>query len=41
LTDFKRGARHGANAGMMRPEVARMSQDDMLNIAAYLASLDP
>jgi cytochrome c553 len=41
LTDFQRGTRHGANAGMMRPEVAKMSQDDMLNIAAYLASLDP
>ena len=41
LIDFKRGARNGANAAMMRPEVAKMSQDDMLNIAAYLSSLEP
>ncbi|MCP5411900.1 MAG: c-type cytochrome [Alphaproteobacteria bacterium] len=41
LTDFKRGTRNGANAAMMRPEVAKMSEDDMLNIAAYLSSLDP
>jgi cytochrome c553 len=41
LIDFQRGTRHGANAAMMRPEVAKMSQDDMLNIAAYLSSLDP
>ena len=41
LTDFKRGSRRGVNADMMRPEVANLTDDMRLDIAAYIASLDP
>lgn len=41
LTDFKRGTRYGASAGKMRAEVAHMTDEMRLDIAAYLASLDP
>lgn len=39
LYDIQTGARVGAMAELMQPVVARMSQNDMLAIAAYLASL--
>ena len=41
LHDFKTGSRNGAGAAMMKPEVANMTDDMRLDIAAYLASLDP
>ena len=41
LNDIKAGARAGANAELMQPIVARLSQDDMLAISAYLATLSP
>jgi cytochrome c553 len=41
LYDMKSGARAGAWYGLMAPSVAALSQDDMLNIAAYAASLPP
>lgn len=41
LTDFKRGTRRGEGADMMRPEVANLSDDMRLDIAAYIASLSP
>lgn len=41
LYDFKAGTRNGANAAMMKPEVAHMSDDMRIDIAAYLASLNP
>jgi len=41
LNDIKVGTRAGANAELMQPVVAKLSQDDMLAIAAYLASLSP
>ncbi len=41
LYDFKHGARGGPAADMMRTEVANMTADMRLDIAAYLASLTP
>jgi cytochrome c553 len=41
LNDIKVGTRAGANAELMQPVVAKLSQDDMLAIAAYLATLSP
>jgi cytochrome c553 len=40
LYDFKSGARTGAT-GLMKPVVANLSQDDMIAIAAYVASIQP
>lgn len=41
LHDFKHGSRGGPAADMMKPEVANMTADMRLDIAAYLASLTP
>jgi cytochrome c553 len=41
LNDIKIGARAGSNAELMQPVVAKLNQDDMLAIAAYLATLSP
>jgi len=41
LYDFKAGTRNGEGAAMMKPEVANLTDDMRLDIAAYLASLDP
>jgi cytochrome c553 len=41
LYDIKSGARAGANSVMMKDVVARLSEDDMLLIAAYLATQAP
>ncbi|TWO68726.1 c-type cytochrome [Caenimonas sedimenti] len=41
MWDFKQGARNGAMAAVMKPVVAELSGTDMLNIAAYLATLKP
>jgi cytochrome c553 len=41
LYDFKAGTRGGPAADMMKPEVAHMTDDQRLDIAAYLASLNP
>jgi cytochrome c553 len=41
LHDFKAGTRNGPGAAMMQPEVARMTDDNQIDIAAYLASLNP
>ncbi|HET7086504.1 MAG TPA: c-type cytochrome [Rhizomicrobium sp.] len=41
LYDFKHGTRSGPAADPMRTEVANMSDDMRLDIAAYLASLNP
>jgi cytochrome c553 len=38
LYDMQQGARHGTWTDLMKPVVAKLSQDDMLNIAAYTAS---
>lgn len=39
LSDFKNGARAGANGVQMKPIVARLNADDMMLLAAYIASL--
>ncbi len=41
LYDFRTGARSGPSAEPMRAVVAPMREADMLNLAAYLASLKP
>jgi len=41
LYDFKAGTRNGEGAAMMKPEVANMNDDMRIDIAAYLASLNP
>jgi cytochrome c553 len=39
--DFKLGTRNGASAKFMLPTVARLSEDDVIAIAAYVSSLEP
>jgi cytochrome c553 len=41
LFDLKHGARNGLWADLMKPVVAKLSEQDMLNIAAYTASRVP
>jgi cytochrome c553 len=41
LYAFKTGARNGVGAGFMAPVVANMSQTDMIDVAAYVASRNP
>src|ERR1700680_2590675 len=38
---FKDGSRHGSMGALMKGVVAKMSQDDMLAVAAYVGSLPP
>ncbi|MBW6526425.1 c-type cytochrome [Sphingomonas sp. RHCKR7] len=41
LYDFKSGTRDGKNAVAMRPVVSRLTDADIVNLTAYLASLEP
>jgi cytochrome c553 len=41
LYDMQQGTRKGSWTGLMKPVVASMSQDDMMNVVAYVASLKP
>jgi cytochrome c553 len=41
LYDFKAGTRNGADAPLMKPVVARLTDDDILAITAYLSSRVP
>jgi cytochrome c553 len=41
LNDVKAGTRAGPNSALMQPVVANLSQEEMLAIAAYLATLTP
>ncbi len=41
LFDFKHGARAGAGSALMKPAVEKLSDDDMIALAAYAASLAP
>ena len=41
LYDMQQGARHGLWADLMKPVVAKLSEEDLLNIAAYTASRQP
>ena len=41
LYDMKAGTRHGLWSPLMKPVVDHMSLEDMMNVSAYTASLDP
>src|SRR5207248_11363194 len=41
IYDMQVGARHGEWADLMKPVVARLGDDDLVNIAAYVSSLMP
>jgi cytochrome c553 len=41
LYSYKNGSRNGPNAELMQPFVATLSNDQMLEMAAYIATLDP
>jgi cytochrome c553 len=41
LIDFRDGARNGPGAAMMKMPVAKLTDDDVVAITAYLASLEP
>jgi cytochrome c553 len=41
LYDFQHGVRAGALGSLMKPSVEKLSQDDMIALAAYVASLNP
>ena len=41
MYDMQAGARKGQWTELMKPVVAKLTEEDMLNIAAYTASLAP
>jgi cytochrome c553 len=41
LYDFKHGARTGTGSALMKPTVEKLSEEDMISLAAYIASLEP
>lgn len=41
MYDMQQGTRKGTWTGLMKPVVANLSQDDLLNLAAYVASKTP
>ncbi len=41
MYDFREGARRGVSAALMKPVLANVTVEDMLNMAAYIASLPP
>jgi len=41
LYGFQTGARNGEQAALMKPIVAKLTQKEMVDIAAYVASLEP
>ena len=41
MYDMQSGARHGEWTELMKPVVARLGDDDLVNIAAYVSSLMP
>ena len=41
LLDIQQGARDGTGTALMKPVVAKLSQDDIVSIAAYVASKNP
>jgi len=41
LYDFKTGTRDGKNAGPMKTVVMKLTDEDIVNLAAYVASLQP
>ncbi|HEU4690432.1 MAG TPA: c-type cytochrome, partial [Vicinamibacterales bacterium] len=38
---FKDGGRNGVDAALMKAPVAKLTDEDILNLSAYLASLSP
>ena len=41
LFDFQHGARAGIGSALMKPTVAKLTLEDMVDLAAYAASLEP
>jgi cytochrome c553 len=41
MMDIRHGARRGSAAALMTGVVANLTQEDMVNLAAYIGSLDP
>jgi cytochrome c553 len=41
LYDMQQGTRKGTWTDLMKPVVSKLDNDDMLKIAAYVASLEP
>ena len=41
LYDFRSGARAGTGSALMKPVVEKLAMDDMISLAAYVASLSP
>jgi cytochrome c553 len=41
LYDFKHGARAGSGSALMKPTVEKLSEEDMISLAAYIATLAP
>ena len=41
LYDFKSGTRDGRNAAAMKPVVANLTDQDIVDLTAYIASLEP
>jgi cytochrome c553 len=41
LYDIRHGTRNGAWAALMKPVVEAMGLEDMVDVAAYAASLEP
>jgi cytochrome c553 len=41
LYDFKSGTRDGKNAITMKPVVMRITDEDIVDLSAYVASLQP
>jgi cytochrome c553 len=39
MYDIREGTRRGAQAALMQPAVANLTTEDMISIAAYVASL--
>jgi cytochrome c553 len=41
LNDIQKGTRHGNAVALMQPVVAKLTQDDMIALAAFMASRTP
>jgi cytochrome c553 len=41
LYDFKRGARNGRNAADMKRVVSKLTEQDIVDVTAYIGSLQP
>ena len=41
IIDMQTGARNGLQSALMKPVIAKLTNDDIVNITAYLASLTP